>query len=155
MTEQSNSSGTPPKPEGFPGFVAIGRLATAVTRLLDGLRSFVRDFALLARAEIVVSAKALGTGIALALLVVGLTLLAAIFLMIALAYGLVYLGLPAWAAFLIVAVAVLVVIAVLALIARKQFKTVTLPTRTLAMLDEIGKPGSTSPSPTSPDTTST
>ncbi|NBO46100.1 MAG: hypothetical protein EBU85_03670 [Actinobacteria bacterium] len=149
MTEQPNDGGTPPKSEGFPGFVAIGRLATAVTRFLDGLRSFVRDFALLARAEIIVSAKALGTGVVLALLVVGLTLLAAIFLMIALAYGLVFLGLPAWLAFLIVAVMVLIVIVVLAMIARKQFKTVTLPTRTLAMLDEIGKPGSESTDPKS------
>lgn len=148
MTEQPNAGETPPKSEGFPGFVAIGRLVAAVTRFLDGLRSFVRDFALLARAEIIVSAKALGTGIALALVAVGLTLLAAIFLMIALAYFLVFLGLPAWAAFLIVAVMVLIVIVILALIARKQFTTVSLPTRTLAMLDEIGKPGSTSPDTT-------
>lgn len=148
MTEQPSAGETPPKSEGFPGFVAIGRLVAAVTRFLDGLRSFVRDFALLARAEIIVSAKALGTGIALALVAVGLTLLAAIFLMIALAYFLVFLGLPAWAAFLIVAVMVLIVIVILALIARKQFTTVSLPTRTLAMLDEIGKPGSTSPDTT-------
>lgn len=148
MTEQPNAGETPPKSEGFPGFVAIGRLVAAVTRFLDGLRSFVRDFALLARAEIIVSAKALGIGIALALVAVGLTLLAAIFLMIALAYFLVFLGLPAWAAFLIVAVMVLIVIVILALIARKQFTTVSLPTRTLAMLDEIGKPGSTSPDST-------
>lgn len=148
MTEQPSAGETPPKSEGFPGFVAIGRLVAAVTRFLDGLRSFVRDFALLARAEIIVSAKALGTGIALALVAVGLTLLAAIFLMIALAYFLVFLGLPAWAAFLIVAVMVLIVIVILALIARKQFTTVSLPTRTLAMLDEIGKPGSTSPDST-------
>ena len=150
MVEKPQEPEQPQKSEGFPGFAAIGRLLAATTRFLDGLRSFVRDFAQLARAEIIVSAKALGMGIALSLLAVGLGLLAAIFLMIALAYALVALGLPAWLAFLIVGFVLLLVIATLVLIARRQFKTVTLPNRTLAMLDEIGKPGTARPDSTTP-----
>jgi len=140
MSEQPSTNESSQKSEGFPGFLAIGRLAAAVTRLLDGLRTLVREFAQLARAEIIVSAKALGTGIVLSLLAVGLTLLAAIFLMIAFAYALIFMGLPAWAAFLVVGAGLVLIICVLIIIARQQFKNVTLPTRTIAMLDEIGKP---------------
>ncbi|MBU6213335.1 MAG: phage holin family protein [Actinomycetales bacterium] len=140
MSEQPTTSGQTPKSEGFPGFVALTRLTASATRLLDGVRTLLRDFVELARTEIIYSAKALGTGIVLSLLAVGLGLLTAIFLMVALAYGLVALGLPAWAAFLVVAGVLLLAIGALAFVAGRKFKAVTLPNRTLAMLDEIGKP---------------
>ena len=147
MSEQPPTHGQTGESPGFPGFVALTRLAASATRLLDGVRTLLRDFVQLARTEIIFSAKALGTGIVLSLLAVGLGLLTAIFLMVALAYGLVALGLPAWAAFLVVAGVLLLAIGALALVAGRKFKAVTLPNRTLAMLDEIGKPSA----PTEPD----
>lgn len=144
MSEQRRTDETQSTADRFPGFVALSRLAASVTRLLDGLRTLLRDFVQLARTEVIFSAKALGAGIVLSLLAVGLALLAAIFLMIALAYGLVSLGLPTWAAFLVVGGVLIVTIACLGFIAARKFKAVTLPNRTLAMLDEIGKPQSQS-----------
>ena len=99
------------------------------------INTLVRLYVQLAKTELRSSAKALGLAVAMSLVAIGLVLLASLFLLIALAYGLIAIGLPAWAGFLIIAGAVLVMVAVLGLIAKQQFKKVTLPDRTLAALN--------------------
>lgn len=117
----------------------IRRLSLLVPRLLNDLRDVLRGYVDLLRAELSASAKALGLGLAFAVLAVGLTLLAAIFVMVAAALGISALGLPLWLSFLIVGVAILLIVGGLALAAKSRFKRVTLPTRTMAVLDDLGK----------------
>ena len=127
MTEQQRQRG------------GMGSIGLIVSRLLNDVRSLARGYVDLLRAELVSSMKALGLGIVLVLISVGLLLLAAIFLMVSAAYGLVEIGFARWAAFMTVGGAILVVIVVLCFWAVRRFKAVTLPNRTLAVLDELGK----------------
>ena len=132
-TDNSGAYGDRGRPRSF-----MMAWANAKTIATD-INTLVRLYVQLAKTELRSSAKALGLAIAMSLVAIGLILLAALFLLIALAYVLVAIGLPAWAGFLIVAGAVLVIVAVLGLLAKSQFKKVTLPDRTLAAL---GKPTS-------------
>lgn len=100
------------------------------------INTLVRLYVQLAKTELRSSAKALGFALALSLVAIGLILLASLFALIAVAYGLVALGLPTWAGFLIVSGGVLIAVVTLALVAKSQFKKVTLPDRTLAALSD-------------------
>ncbi|NBU29898.1 MAG: phage holin family protein [Actinobacteria bacterium] len=91
----------------------------------------------LAKTELRSSAKALGIGIAMSIIAIGLILLAAIFLLIGLAYALAAAGLPTWAGFLIVGGVVLLAVGTLALLAKVQFSRVTLPDRTIAAINDL------------------
>ncbi|NDB17762.1 MAG: phage holin family protein [Actinobacteria bacterium] len=125
---------------------SLRRLSLLIPRLLNGMRDVLRGYVELLRAELSASAKALGLGLAFAVVAVGLTLLAAIFVLVAAALGITALGLPMWLSFLIVGVATLLIVTGLALAAKSRFKKVTLPMRTLAVLDELGKAPAPPPS---------
>lgn len=130
MTEQ-------PKSPSIVG--SLRRLGVLLPQLLNDIRDVFRGYVELLRAELAASGKALGLGIAFAALATGLTLLSAIFLMVAAALGIYALGLPLWASFLIIGVVVLLVVAGLVLAAKRRFKDVTLPNRTLAVLEDLGR----------------
>ena len=117
--------GGPPRP------AAEQSTAELVQRASEQLSRLVRDELALARAELTEKGKHAGVGVGLfggggVLALYGLaTLIAAIVLLLSLA-------LPAWAAALIVAVALFAVAAVLALIGRKQVKQAVPPMPTAA-----------------------
>ena len=72
--------------------------------------------------------KTIGKISLLALIAVSLISMGAIFVLIAIAYALVALGLPTWAGFLIVAVTLLLVAGILGVLIRSKGKTVKGPT---------------------------
>ena len=122
---------------------SLRRLSLLVPRLLNDLRDVLRGYVELLRAELAASAKALGLGLAFAVVAIGLILLASIFVLVAAALGIAALGLPLWLSFLIVGVAILLIVGGLALAAKRHFKKVTVPMRTLAVFDDFGKAPST------------
>lgn len=100
---------------------SIGALLSSIT---EDLSSLVRGEIALAKAEMAQSAKRAASGAALFAVAGVLTFLAVIFLLVALAYGLVEAGLEVWAGFLIVALGLLLITAILVAIGVVQFKKV-------------------------------
>ena len=82
----------------------------------------------MATTELSQTKKTIGKISLLALIAVSLISMGAIFVLIAIAYALVALGLPTWAGFLIVAVTLLLVAAILGVLIRSKGKTVKGPT---------------------------
>ena len=78
--------------------------------------------------ELSQTTKTIGKISLLALIAVSLISMGAIFVLIAIAYALVALGLPTWAGFLIVAVTLLIAAAILGVLIRSKGKTVKGPT---------------------------
>jgi len=96
----------------------LGQLVADATR---DISSIVRGEVALAKAEIRADATRAGLGAGMFFAAGTLAFLALILLLIAAAYGLVAAGLAPWLAFLIVAVVLLVVGAILALIGKHSF----------------------------------
>lgn len=127
MTHQS---GTPTARAAGGDERTIGQLVAQASQDLSGI---MRDEVALAKAEIKHDVVAAGKGAAMLAVAGVLAFLALILLLIAAAYGLRALGLPAWAAFLIVGVVLLVIGAVLALVGRSALsKMQGGPKRTIA-----------------------
>lgn len=114
---------------GAPAAASIGQLASDASTHLS---TIIRGEVELAKTELKVSVKNAGVGAAMfgaaaVLIVYGLT-----FGLIALAEGLIALGIWRWAAFLIVFGLLLLLAAVLALIGWRKVKRVKAPQRTIA-----------------------
>lgn len=97
----------------------IGQLVADATHDLEGI---VRGEIALAKAEVTDGAKGLGKGAGLLAGAAILALLAVVLLMHSAAWG-ISVWLPVWAGYLIVAVVLLIVAAVLALLGKKAFQT--------------------------------
>lgn len=107
-------------------------LGQLVAQATQDVSEIVRAEIALAKAEIAVDVKngAIGGGMFGAAGYLGF--LASILLVIAAGYGLRAAGLPAWAAFLVLAVVLLLLAGILALIGRSRFKKVGPPKRAIA-----------------------
>jgi len=96
----------------------LGQLVADATR---DISSIVHSEVALAKAEMAADAKKAGLGAGMFVAAGTLAFLSLILLLIAAAYGLVALGLAPWLAFLIVAVVLLVVGAILVLVGKQNF----------------------------------
>ena len=111
---------------------SLGQLFTQVT---TDVQTHVRDQIALTKVEISSSAKqAVGSS---AMLIAAGTLgfLGFIFLLITAAYGLIAAGVWEWAAFLIVAVVLIIIAAILALVGKKRLENIKGPERAIASLE--------------------
>jgi ABC-type multidrug transport system permease subunit len=108
---------------------SIGTLASDASRHLSTL---VRGEIALAKAEIGTSVKRAGTGAGMFVAAFVLVAYSLTFGLIALAEGLVSLGVWRWLAYLIVFVLLLIVATVLVLIGRRMVKRITGPEKTIA-----------------------
>lgn len=111
---------------------SLGQLVSSVTR---NVSSLVRLEVELAKSELAQQAKRGAVGGGLAAFAGLLVLLAVVMLSIAAALGLAHV-MPAWAAFLVVAGAYLLVALVLVLVAVRRFKKIKGPTRAKAAFEE-------------------
>lgn len=106
----------------------IGQLVADISHQLSDL---LRAEIALAKAEVKADATKGGVGAGLLAGAAFLSLIAFILLCVAAAYGLVAVGLPTWAGFLVVTVVLLAVAAVLALVGRARLRLVSAPKRTI------------------------
>ncbi len=111
----------------------LGQLVSDASRDLSAI---VRAEVALAKAEVKVEAKTAALGGAMFAVAGVVAFLAVILLLIAAAYGLVALGLSPWLAFLIVAVVLLVLAAVLALVGKSRLAKLKAPERTVRTAKE-------------------
>jgi len=103
-------------------------LKQLVTHTVSDGKRLLRAQVNLTTTELSQTTKTIGKISLLALIAVSLISMGAIFVLIAIAYALVALGLPTWAGFLIVAVTLLLVAAILGVLIRSKGKTVKGPT---------------------------
>ena len=103
-------------------------LKQLVTQTISDGTRLLRAQVNLTTTELSETTKTIGKISLLALIAVSLISMGAIFVLIAIAYALVALGLPTWAGFLIVAVTLLLVAAILGVLIRSKGKTVKGPT---------------------------
>ncbi len=129
---------------------SLGQLVASATESLSDL---IRGEIALAKSELRFSLNKAGQGIGLFAAAAFVVVLAVIILCITAALGLEALGLPAWLSFLIVAVFLLLVAAVLGFIGYREVKQVKAPERTIATVQEAkevlthrGTPGAGPPS---------
>ena len=99
----------------------LGQLVAEATQ---DISSIVRSEVALAKAEMAADAKKAGLGVGMFATAGVFAFLALILLLIAAAYGLVALGLSPWLAFLIVALALLIIGAVLVLVGKRSIDSV-------------------------------
>ena len=99
----------------------LGQLVAEATQ---DISSIVRSEVALAKAEMAADAKKAGLGVGMFATAGVFAFLALILLLIAAAYGLVALGLSPWLAFLIVAVVLLIIGAVLVLVGKRSIDSV-------------------------------
>ena len=97
----------------------IGQLVADATHDIEGI---VRGEIALAKAEVTDGAKVLGKGVGLLAGAVFLVLMGVVFLLHSAAWG-ISTWLPVWAGYLIVAVVVLIIAAILALLGKKSLET--------------------------------
>lgn len=103
-------------------------LKQLVTHTVSDGKRLLRAQVNLTTTELSQTTKTIGKISLLALIAVSLISMGAIFVLIAIAYALVALGLPTWAGFLIVAVTLLLVAGILGVLIRSKGKTVKGPT---------------------------
>ena len=103
-------------------------LKQLVTQTISDGTRLLRAQVNLTTTELSETTKTIGKISLLALIAVSLISMGAIFVLIAIAYALVALGLPTWAGFLIVAVTLLLVAGILGVLIRSKGKTVKGPT---------------------------
>ena len=103
-------------------------LKQLVTHTVSDGKRLLRAQVDLTTTELSQTTKTIGKISLLALIAVSLISMGAIFVLIAIAYALVALGLPTWAGFLIVAVTLLLVAGILGVLIRSKGKTVKGPT---------------------------
>lgn len=106
----------------------LGQLVAEATA---DVQEIVRAEIALAKAELAQDAKRVGVGAGMFGAAGYLGFLASIILTISAGYGLTEAGLPAWAAFLVLGVALLVVAGILALVGKGQVSKVRPPERTI------------------------
>jgi hypothetical protein len=111
-------------------------LGQLVAQASDDLSGIIRGEIALAKAELRVDAKNAAVGGGLFGAAGYLGVLASVTAIITIAYALIAAGLAAWAAFLIVTVALLVVAGILALVGRSRIRKVSPPERTIRSTKE-------------------
>ena len=111
----------------------LGQLVADASRDLSAI---VRSEVALAKAEVKAEVKTAGLGAAMFGAAALFGLVALVMLLIAAAFGLVALGLAGWAAFLVVAVVLLVLAGLLALVGKSRLSKVTGPERTVRTTKE-------------------
>jgi hypothetical protein len=116
--------------------MANQKVGDIIKDISDDVKLLVRDEVELAKSELIPSAKEAGLGAGLFGAAGYFAISAMLLLYFAAAYGLVAAGLPAWLAFLIVGVALLLVAGLLALVGRSRVKKVKAPERTIATATE-------------------
>jgi hypothetical protein len=124
MTATSNgptATGNGPAAINGPTERTLGQLVASATQDMSAIVKSEID---LAKAEITADAKKAGSGAALVAIAGVFAFLALILLLISAAYGLVAAGLAPWLAFLIVAVALLVIGGICVLVARSAFQKI-------------------------------
>jgi len=107
----------------------IGTAAQDVTTMLSGQVE-------LAKAELRQSAKQAGSAFGLIAVAGVVALLALVFLLVTIAYAISALGLPVWAGFGIVTLALLILAAILALLGKKHAERVKAPERTIDQIEQ-------------------
>lgn len=108
-------------PAGGPGEErTLGQLVASAS---EDLSTILRTEIALAKAEVTTGAKVMGKGVGLLGAAGFLALLALILLLQSAAFGLVAAGLPVWAGYLIVAVVLLILTAILALVGKKALSS--------------------------------
>lgn len=117
----------------MPNSPAVGDIIKAIT---DDVRVLVKDEVELAKAELIPSAKNAGKGAGMLGAAGYFGINALTLLYITAALGLYALGLAPWLAFLIVAVALLLVAGVLALLGLRTVKKIKGPEKTIAQANE-------------------
>jgi hypothetical protein len=116
--------------------MANQKVGDIIKDISDDVKLLVRDEVELAKSELIPSAKQAGLGAGLFGGAGYFALSAVLLLFFAAAYGLNAAGLALWLSFLIVAVALLILAALLALIGRTRLKKVTPPERTISSATE-------------------
>ena len=111
-------------------------LGSMIESILTDMSSLIRGHIELAKTEIQDSIKNALQSSALFIIAFGFGHFAVILLLISAGYGLVSLGLPAWAAFLVVAITVLVLGVLTLWLAIRRLKRVRGPQQTLTSLNE-------------------
>jgi hypothetical protein len=104
-------------------------LGTLITSITEDMSSLVRGEIALAKAEMKQSARNAGAGAGLLVAAALLVSTACFLLLFAAVYGLVAAGLPTWASFLIVAVVLILIAAILGFLGKKRFDQVKGPER--------------------------
>jgi uncharacterized membrane protein YqjE len=117
-----------PAPENTGGEPSLGQLVHEAT---ESLSTIVRGEIELAKLELRDSVKNAGVGVGMFAGAAVLLAFSMTFLLIALAEGLIALGLPRWAGYLVVFGLLLVIIAVLVLLGVRKVKRVRAPQRTI------------------------
>ncbi len=112
--------------------MADRKVADLINDIRDDARLLINDQVELAKAELTPAAKNAGIGGGLFGAAGYFGINAATLIYIAAAFGLAALGLPYWAAFLIVAGVLLVIAAIIGLIGYSRIKKVKAPERTIA-----------------------
>jgi membrane protein implicated in regulation of membrane protease activity len=115
---------------------SIGEL---VSSIMEDFSTLIRGEIELAKAEMREAAKQAGTGAGLLAGAAFLGFFSFTFLLVAAAYGLVAAGLPVWAGFLIVALVLLLIAAILGALGAKSLKQVKGPERAMAQKDATRK----------------
>lgn len=110
-------------------------IAALVQSAITDTQQLVRGQIELTKAELQASVKESANGAGLLIGAGVLAFLGFVFILVAAAYGLVAAGLPVWAGFLIVAVILVIVAAILGLIGRKHLKKVGPPQRSIAAIE--------------------
>ncbi len=116
--------------------MANPKVGDIIKDISDDVKELVRDEIELAKSELIPSAKEAGLGAGLFGGAGYLALSAMLLLFFGAAYGISTAGVALWLSFVIVAVALLVIAAVLALIGRARINKVTPPVRTIAGANE-------------------
>jgi Flp pilus assembly protein TadB len=116
-----------------------------VNKTVADAQRLAKAQAALFKTEVADSGTKVGIGGALGLATMLIAVFALLFLLLTLAFVLVALGLPIWAGMLIVAVLLIIIAAVTAFIAKRNFESATPPTIALAELEKTkaalsGKP---------------
>lgn len=127
------STQTTPTPTPVTHERTLGQLVSDASR---DLSSIVRAEVALAKAEVKVEAKTAALGGAMFAVAGVAAFLGVILLLIAIAYGLVALGLSPWLAFLIVAVVLFLMAGAVALVGKKRLEKLGPPERTVRTTKE-------------------
>lgn len=110
-------------------------IAQLVTSATVDVKTLVNDQIELTKVEIKTSAQTAGKSMGMLAGAAFVAVLCLIFLLVTLAYGLVALGLPVWAGFLIVAVLLGIVAAILGIVGKKRLEKVKGPEQAKAQLE--------------------
>jgi hypothetical protein len=120
-----------PETNGAPRHAADPSLGQLVHEVSDSISTIFRGEVELAKAELRSSVKNAGAGVGMFAAAAALLFFSLTFLFIALAEGIIALGLPRWAGYLIVFGLLLVVIAALVFLGVRKVKAVRAPERTI------------------------